>query len=70
MNLEITNEETAALLKELDSIIDGDRFPLSPRIQTLKVIRAKIRPEPKREPAPPQRRYEPPRFIWGRRRRS
>jgi hypothetical protein len=25
-------DETAALLCELDHIIDGDRFPLSPRI--------------------------------------
>jgi hypothetical protein len=33
---------------ELDRIIDGDRFPFSPRIQTLKKIRAMIRPEPAR----------------------
>jgi hypothetical protein len=29
----------------LDRIIDGDRFPLSLRIRTLRAIRAKIRPE-------------------------
>jgi hypothetical protein len=28
---------------------DGDRLPLSPRILTLKVVRAKLRPEPARE---------------------
>ena len=58
----------AALLRELDTIIDGDRFPLSPRIPTLKAIRAKLRPEPVREPEPPPKHYEPPRV--GRRRRA
>jgi hypothetical protein len=42
-----------ALLRELDCIIDGDSHFLSPRIQTVKAIRAKIRPEPMREPLPP-----------------
>ena len=45
MNLDLTDEETAALLRELDVLIDGDRYFLSPRIKTLKAIRAKIRPE-------------------------
>ena len=53
MNLDLTDEETAALLRELDSLIDGDRYFMSPRIKTLKAIRAKIRPEPVREPLPP-----------------
>jgi hypothetical protein len=44
------NLETAALLRELDSLIDGDRYLMSPRIKTLKAIRAKIRPEPVLEP--------------------
>jgi hypothetical protein len=62
MNLDLTDEETAALLRELDDIIDGDRYFLSPRIKMLKAIRAKIRPEPVREPLPPPpKRYEPPR---------
>ena len=43
-------EEAALLLRELDGMIDGDRYFLSPRIQTLKAIRAKIRPEPVQEP--------------------
>src|SRR5580704_1132034 len=46
MNLDLTDEETAALLRELDGIIDGDRYFLSERTKTLKAIRAKIRPEP------------------------
>jgi hypothetical protein len=41
MKLESTDEETAALLKEVDQIIDGDRYFLSPRVQTLKAIRAR-----------------------------
>ena len=35
MNLDLTDEEAAALLCELDHIIDSDRYFLSPRIQTL-----------------------------------
>src|SRR5437899_12176576 len=35
MNLDLTDEETAALLRELDSLIDGDRYFMSPRIKTL-----------------------------------
>jgi hypothetical protein len=50
-NLDLTNEETAALLAELDRIIDGDRYPFSPRIRMLKEIRGKIKPYPVRPPA-------------------
>jgi hypothetical protein len=68
MNLDLTDEETAALLAELDRIIEGDRYPFSPRIRTLTAIRDKIRPEPVREPLPPLRHYEPPRAKASRRR--
>jgi hypothetical protein len=54
MNLQLSDEEITTLLRELDAIINGDRYFLSPRIQTLKAIRAKLRPEP----AP--KHYEPP----------
>jgi hypothetical protein len=57
MTLDLTHEETATLLAELDTIVASDRYFLSPRIQTLKAIRSKIRPEPKREPLPPSKRY-------------
>jgi hypothetical protein len=43
--------ETAALTRLLTNTIGADRYPLSPRIQTLKAILGKIRPEPAREPA-------------------
>jgi hypothetical protein len=70
MNLELTDDETAALLRELDGLINGDRYFLSPRIKTLRAIRAKIRPEPVRQPLPPPpKRYEPPRTTAAQRRR-
>ena len=69
MTLDLTDHEAALLLKELNGLIDGDRYFLSDRIKTLKAIRAKIRPEPVREPLPPPpKRYAPPRTARGRRR--
>jgi hypothetical protein len=60
MQLDLTDEQTAALLRELNQIIEYDRYPLSPRILILKEIRAMIRPDPAREPSPAQQRYDPP----------
>jgi hypothetical protein len=71
MNLDLTDEETAALLRELDGLIDGDRYFLSARVNTSKAIRAKIRPEPVREPLPaPPKPYAPPRATAKQRRRA
>jgi hypothetical protein len=70
MMLDLTEEETDALARLLRRTVDGDRYPLSPRIQTLKAILAKIRPEPVREPLPPPKVYAPPRFVRGRLRRG
>ena len=53
---DLSEEETAALARLLTNTIDADRYPLSPRIQTLKAIVAKIRPEPVHEPFPPLKR--------------
>ena len=61
MTLDVTEDETAALARLLTNTIDADRYPLSPRIQLLKGILAKIRPESAREPLPEPKRYEPPR---------
>ena len=70
MNLDLTDEETAAPLRALDGIIDGGRYFLSPRIKTLRAIRAKIRPEPVRAPLPPPaKQYAPPRATAKQRRR-
>src|SRR5438876_7091879 len=71
MHLDLTDEETAALLRELDALIDGDRYFMSQRIKTLKAIRAKIRPEPMREPSPPpSKQYAPPRATAKQRQRG
>jgi hypothetical protein len=71
MNLDLTDHEAALLLKELSGLIDGDRYFLSERIKTLKAIRAKIRPEPAREPlSPPPRIYASPRASAAKRRRG
>jgi len=37
-NLELSDEEAAALVRLLNSAIDGDRYPLSPRVQMLQGI--------------------------------
>ena len=70
MQLDLTDEETGALTRLLSNTIDDDRYPLSPRIQILKAILIKIRPEPAREPQPPLKHYEPPRATAARRRRG
>jgi hypothetical protein len=71
MTLDLTDDEAALLLRELNGIIDGDRYFLSDRVKTLKAIRAKIRPEPVCEPLPPPpKRHAPPRATAARRRRT
>jgi hypothetical protein len=68
MNLELTDEQTEALIRELSRIIDGDRYPLSPRIRVLKEILGMMRPEPARPaPPPPLRNYEPSKGRYRRR---
>jgi hypothetical protein len=67
MQLDLTDEETEALARLVRDAIDGDRFPMSLRVQLWKGILAKIRPEPVRDPLPPPKHYGPPRA--GRRRR-
>jgi hypothetical protein len=80
MELDLTDEETAALDRLLSDAIDRDRYPLSPRIKLLKGILGRIRPEPpkaslapkglepKRQPLPPPKHYEPLRAGRDRRR--
>jgi hypothetical protein len=70
MTLDLSDSETHALATLLRRTIDNDRFPLSPRIQMLKAILGKIRPEPVREPLPPPKVYAPPRATTARRRRG
>jgi hypothetical protein len=68
-HLDLSDDEAAALAQELHAIVENDRYPLSPRIRTLKVILAKMRPEPVRELLPPPKAYFPPRATTTRRRR-
>ena len=71
LDLTLTDEEAEALLRELDKLIDRDRFQFSARVRMLKAIRAKIRPEPEKEPLPPPpKQYAPPRASAAKRRRS
>jgi hypothetical protein len=67
-HLDLSDEEAAALIKELADITGNDRYPLSPRIQSLRAIPAKLRPEPAREPLPPPKVYAPPRATAATRR--
>ena len=50
-NLELTDEEGAALANELDAV-RNDRYPLSPRIRVLRSIRDKLPGAPPAAPAP------------------
>ena len=61
MWIDLSDDETTALLRERDRIVESDRYPFSPRIRTLPAIRAKLSPEPAREPLPRPKHDEPPR---------
>jgi hypothetical protein len=45
MDLDLTEDETLALAAQLKRAMAADRYPLSPRVQTLKAILAKLGPE-------------------------
>jgi hypothetical protein len=75
VQLDLTDEETLALLNLLTETIDNDRYPLSPRIRMLRGILAKFGPmgpappPPARPPTPEERDpRRAPRFRSGRRR--
>jgi hypothetical protein len=61
MHLDLSDDETGALIRELHDIVESDKFPFSPRIRTLREILGKLRPEPVRKPLPPPKVYAPPR---------
>jgi hypothetical protein len=69
-HLDLSDDEAAALIKELHDTIHNDRYPFSERIRTLKAILAKLRPEPVPEPLSARRVYAPPRATAARRRRG
>jgi hypothetical protein len=45
-HLDLSDDEAAALTQELHEIGENDRYPFSPRIQTLRAILGKLRPQP------------------------
>ena len=53
MNLDLSDEEAAALAQELHDIVENDRYPFSPRIRTLRAVLTKLDlPAPRPEPLP------------------
>lgn len=66
-HLDLSDDEAAALTKELHDISERDRYPFSERVRTLKAILNKLRPEPVREPLPAPKVYAPPRATAARR---
>jgi hypothetical protein len=50
MNVDLTDEEAAALARLLRGTIDADRYPLSPRVKTWQAIPEKIEPLSVRAP--------------------
>jgi hypothetical protein len=63
LNLELTDEEHAALLRLVKHALDSDRFPMSPRRYPLGAILEKLDPRAPREPRPPPKVYAPPKAI-------
>ena len=56
-NVELSDDEAQVL----SGAIDSDRYPLSPRVQVLRAILARLRPEPARPAASPEPTvYAPP----------
>ena len=69
-HLDLSDNEAAALTRELlNIIVENYRYPLSPRVQMLRDILAKLSAEPVGEQQPPPKVYEPPRATGARRRR-
>ena len=61
MDLHLTDDQAVRLVAALDSLIEGDRYPLSPRVTALREIRALLKLYPERPPlSPPSRPLEPP----------
>jgi hypothetical protein len=69
MNLDLTDDEIAALRDLLRRTIEGDRFPLSPRMRPLRAILAKIDPPKLSEPLPPPKPTGRPSSLLTKKRR-
>ena len=69
MNLDLTEEETAVLWTLLRQTIEGDPYPLAPRLRPYKAILAKIGPPKPASPALPPRKPHVPSTVMQRKRR-
>jgi hypothetical protein len=66
--LPLSADEKAALAAALKRLIDGDRYPVSPRVRTLEVILARLQPPKPPAPLPLRKHHEPPRHTPAQRR--
>jgi len=61
MHLDLNDEQTELLIRELSQLIADDRYFLGHRARVLKEILGKLRPEPEpAAPLPPLRNFEQP----------
>jgi hypothetical protein len=68
--MDLTDDDKAIIAELLREIIERDRFPLSPRIKSLRAILAKLAPpEPRAEPLPPPKPAGAPSMMLTRKRR-
>jgi hypothetical protein len=66
---QLTDDEKTALTALLKRTIADDRYPLSPRISTLRGILTRLQPsKPASAPLPPLKMYAPPRGTTNQRR--
>jgi hypothetical protein len=67
--VDLNEDRREVLVRALRGIVDGDRFPLSPRIRRLKAILAKLEPPaPAAEPFPAPKPPAEPSYAKRRRR--
>lgn len=69
MQLDLSDDEQAALARLLRSTIENDRYPMAPRLRPLKAILARLDPQPEPEPLPPPRPAGKPSTILSRAKR-
>lgn len=70
MIVDFSEVEGVALVELLTESIGASRYPLSPRIKTLKAMLAKMKPpSPRPEPYPPPKAAAEPSMVLAKRRR-
>ena len=68
MTLDLTDDEKLALVALLRRTIEGDPYPLSPRVRTLRAILAKLEPGARTKPYPAPKLTGEPSMALARRR--